>query len=676
MKKKLILGLTVLIFILMFLGDHYLKQSFQMTLGDYLQTMEPLSESDQAYLNSLSVITYGADSNSPPLRYVEEQSAQYKGIVVDYIDALSIELGVPIEFTPMQWSDALSALSSGQIDICDMHPSDDRGQVYDFSTPIYYQRGVILTKKTSPIQSEDNLSHGRVAVNDGDYSYEYLKNTHPSLDVIAAKDLEAAITLFLEDEVDAVIGDESVIQYFIEKEKLMGTLYIASGFLYEQEAVIAVNKGNSQLLTLINRGIARLKTKNTMSKIYEKWYGEQPLITKDTQKYKWQFIIQLVMIVSLISVSIFYYWHRKLSHEVHIRTRDLNASTQVLETTFDSLEQYLIVLDNKKQVIQVNNSFASYMNLSKEALRTHSMQELNKLMASPLLIETIETAYNKNTVTTCTFEHDYRSYKMNAYPMDNQETELKLLIFIEDITDTVLQQRQLLQSRKMVAVGQLAAGVAHEIRNPIGLIRNHTFLLKRFIKPHLTEDIAESMQTIDQSIERVNSIINNLLNFSRQNESPFVPRNLRKFIEDILNLNKKVIQENQVQVDLDCDNDYEVPLHIESMKHIIINLLTNSLEALDPGGKISIRVIPSASGFELIFADNGHGIPDHLQPVIFNPFFTTKSPDSGTGLGLYIVYNEIEKIHGQIDVDSSPKGTRFKLFIPNQQLKHKEEHHE
>lgn len=676
MKKKFILGLTVLIFILMFLGDHYLKQSFQMTLGDYIQTMEPLSDADQAYLDGLSVITYGADSNSPPLRYVEEQSSQYKGIVVEYIDALSIEIGLPIEFTPMQWSDALSALSSSHIDICDMHPSDDRGRVYDFSTPIYYQRGVILTKSTSPIQSEQDLSHGQVAVNDGDYSYEYLKNSHPNLDVIAAKDLEAAITLFLEDEVDAVIGDESVIQYFIEKENLMGKLYVASGFLYEQEAVIAVKKENSQLLTLINRGIARLKTKNTMAKIYKKWYGEQPLITKDTQKYKWQFIIQLVIIISLISVSIFYYWHRKLSHEVHIRTQDLNASTQVLETTFDSLEQYLIVLNSKKQVVQVNNSFASHMKLSKEILMGTPLKNLEILISTPLLIDTIQDAYDKNTAVSCSFEHNYRSYKMNGYPMDNQEAKVKLLIFIEDITDTVLQQRQLLQSRKMVAVGQLAAGVAHEIRNPIGLIRNHTFLLKRFMKAHLTEDIAESMQAIDQSIERVNSIINNLLNFSRQNESRFIPTNLRKFIEDILHLNNKLIQENQVHIDLICDDDYEVPLLIESMKHIVINLLTNSLEALTIGGEITINVKPSSNGFELIFTDNGHGIPDQLQPVIFNPFFTTKSPDSGTGLGLYIVYNEIEKMHGQINVDSSPKGTTFRLFIPIEESNLKEKYHE
>ncbi len=665
MKKKLLLSIAISLLVISIISDQYLKQSFQLSLVEYINALQPFTDEEQSILSSISVITYGSDSNSPPLRYVDPKTYQYKGLVVDYLDALSIELETPIDFTPLIWSEALSALSEGTIDICDMYPSKERAAYYDFSIPFYYQRGVILTRASSPVQRGEDISSHQIAGTNGDYAFEYLKSNYPKGKSVAVQDLEAAIDLLKGGAVDAVLGDESVITYFLEKEALNDDFYIADGFLYEQKAVLAVKKGNNDLLSILNKGITRLKTKSTMEKIHQKWYGTQPLITKNTQELKWQFIFQLLFITSCLSVTLLYFWNRSLSNEVNKQTKELIASGQVLEATFDGLRQFLLVLDKDKRIIEINKSYCDYHKRAKSEIKGLYLSDLPELMQNDVLNNHINTLLLDHKSFIIDFNHLKRSYQGSGHPISSKNEPFKLLLFIEDITDQVAQQQQLLQSRKMVAVGQLAAGVAHEIRNPIGLIRNHSFLLKRQLESTSNNDILESLNTIDHSIDRVNSIINNLLNFSRINSGDQKMINIKKFTTNIVDLNKELFEKKNTHFILRCSDSISVAISEESLKHIFINLITNSLDALQKNGTITIDINIEMDDLIIKFHDNGIGIkPEHIGKL-FDPFFTTKSPEDGTGLGLYIVYNEITKLNGSIKVISNAQdGTTFTCTLP------------
>lgn len=678
MKKRLALSLLAGLLIVLILGDQYLEQSYQLSIGQYIQAMQPFTEEEEAYLSSLPVLIYGSDSNSPPLRYVDTTTLQYKGLVIDYLDALSIELKTPVEFSPMKWQEALDALSQGRIDICDMHASEERSKTFDFTMPFYYQRSVILTKKSSPVQSEKDLDGSTVSGTEGDSIFEYLKSNYSETQVITSTNLEEAINLLQENKVDAVLGDEAVITYFLNHENISDDFYITKDILNEQEAAIAVQKGNTKLLALINKGIARLKTKETMNKIHEKWYGSQPLITKDTQQFKWQFIFQLLTITIVLIFLIFYYWNRELSKEVAKRTHALNASNQVLETTFDGLEQFLLVINNKYQLLEVNQSFAAYAGISKNELKKLSLLNASLLLNEASVKQEIEKTFALNCGFNMTFEHTHRFYKIDGYPLGSEATDSQLLLLIEDITDSNIQQQQLLQSRKMVAVGQLAAGVAHEIRNPLGLIRNHIFLLKRQLKNYFNEEDRDSVRIVEQSIDRINNIIDNLLNFSRQNKQKESEINLKSFVDALVDLNKKNFEQKNALFELNCSPSLRLALPIESMKHILINLMNNSLEAINNNGKLTLSIIEEAHCLTLIFTDNGKGIAKEILPTIFDPFFTTKNPDEGTGLGLYILYNEVSKMNGHVSVQSKEgSGTEFTIKLPlTKDAIHKEATHE
>lgn len=140
---------------------------------------------------------------------------------------------------------------------------------------------------------------------------------------------------------------------------------------------------------------------------------------------------------------------------------------------------------------------------------------------------------------------------------------------------------------------------------------------------------------------------------------------MKTFTEDLLALNIKLFEQKNAQFDLSCDEQINVILPIEPMKHIFINLITNGIDALEDTGIIKILITESNGQLMINFNDNGVGIdPEHLE-TIFDPFFTTKAPEDGTGLGLYIVYNEIRKLNGNIEVESSPDlGTSFTCNIP------------
>ena len=240
-----------------------------------------------------------------------------------------------------------------------------------------------------------------------------------------------------------------------------------------------------------------------------------------------------------------------------------------------------------------------------------------------------------------------------------------MLITVEDITNRKATEKQLLQSEKMAAIGQLAAGIAHEIRNPLGVIRNYCYLLKGKNARQNEEIYQKSIDNIELSVERASGIIDNLLNFSAISGDEFKEINIREFLLSILQLEKKSMKEMNIEATLSCENIF-INTNEESLKHIFINLITNAVDSMPNGGIIEVTCINKDPVIQIDITDMGIGIEKHNLDNIFNPFFTTKNPGKGTGLGLFIVYNEVEKLGGSIKITRSEinKGTTFRIEIP------------
>jgi len=655
MKKKIIKVCLLLILLVTAFFDIYMRIEYEDGLVSYLGKSHELTESERVWLREHGPIVYGSDQNSPPLRYLDENSGQFKGMVVDYLRALSIELGVEIEFKPLVWEDALIALETGESDISDMYPSEQRAEVYLFSDPIYNQKSIILTRSDeTQILSTSDLSGKIVAVQKGDYALDYLRSNTTESTFIYTDDYKESIALLVQGTVQAVVGDEPVMNYFVDEMGAKENSRIVEMPLFEMESVLAVPKSEEMLVSILNKGIYNLKKKETMEKIYQKWYGISAPFIKERFTEKIALFAGAVFIGIVLLGYLLYSWNRLLVIEVDKRTNELNTSRRNLQTTFDSLKHLMIVLDRDGSIINVNRAYSA-------ATRDNTPVLMEFENIKQIIDNTFEDGKSHQEELTL----QNKIYEIETYPMEERGGEVsRILVMAKDVTSVRISEQKLLQSNKMTAVGQLAAGVAHEIRNPLGTIRNFTYILKN----DLTKDEKKrdkSIEIIETSVEKASRIIDNLLNFSSISGDDFEMTNLHAFVSDILSLEHKLMSRQNIVSSFECAEDLNCIINRESMKHIIINLISNAVDAMPDGGGLAISCKKSSGQLMIECADTGTGIDEENLENIFNPFFTTKQRSGGTGLGLYLTYNEVKKLDGDITVDSVlGEGTAFTVLLP------------
>jgi two-component system NtrC family sensor kinase len=272
--------------------------------------------------------------------------------------------------------------------------------------------------------------------------------------------------------------------------------------------------------------------------------------------------------------------------------------------------------------------------------------------------------------------NDFRHYEIIASPLKTSPTgERQILLFKRDVTREKEFQAQFYQAEKMATVGALAAGVAHEINNPLtailgfaqGLQRRNTRLLGK-IDEELYDDFKEYTETIIKESLRCRDIVQTLLTFSRPTVASLSHVDLNQCVTDTLFILKHHFKEqNNLVVTTELMDDLPKILGDESqLKQVIINLLTNALDATSADGTIRIKTLADATNrVELVIEDSGSGIPPELQDKLFEPFFTTKPVGKGIGIGLSTCYTIVQNHHGEISVTSVVgKGSAFRVSLP------------
>jgi PAS domain S-box-containing protein len=234
-----------------------------------------------------------------------------------------------------------------------------------------------------------------------------------------------------------------------------------------------------------------------------------------------------------------------------------------------------------------------------------------------------------------------------------------------DISARKRLESQLIQSEKMAAIGQLAAGIAHEIRNPLGIIMNALYDLSEIVDstdPAVQDDV----RIAKEEISRAQAIINNLLEFSRESRAELERVDINDLLRRTLQLMNKSLQNSGVRVIAELVPLANCVANQNALRQIFLNLITNAQQAMPNGGELFVRTAPLLDGrIRLEFRDTGVGIPaEHLKDI-FNPFFTTKAPGQGTGLGLSVVHSVVKRYHGDIQVESEVDcGTTFTIEFP------------
>lgn len=665
MKKRILWALILFLFISIWFADQLYIAEYNIGLVDLFRGSSNLTFDEKQWLAQHGPIVYASDHSTPPLRYVDSETGQYKGVALDFLQAMSLELGTEIVVKPMVWQDALDSLAIGKTDICDMYPSDKRARLYDFSDPIYYQRGVIVIPKDSDIRSIRDLAGTSVGTQQGDYVNDFLIEQVDGIRFRLFEDYTDTILALKNGDIDAAAGDEPVLIWLMQQYNMTGAFQIVQEPLYELESVFSVPKGEKELLSIINKGIYALNRRNVMEQIQQKWFGISTPITNASNSNTLPVILLFTVSTVLIAVFLSWSWNIKLKAEVNRRTEELYQSRNDLQTTFDSLTHLMVVLRRNGRIAAVNQAFCTAVSLEETQLLGRLYTSVDNLLNADQCGTFIDRSFETGTSDKIEVIYEKRQYEITTFPLPSSTSKVeRLLILCEDITDIRVAQKQMLQENKMAAIGQLAAGMAHEIRNPLGIIRNYVFLLKR--KNNDPEPVTEKAYTqIEHSVDQASNIIDNLLNFSRISSDQFSTLNIFAFFKDIIELNHKVMEKRDVIYRIECDPNLQYRIPEESLKMILINLISNAIDAMPDGGHLILGAKKQDQGLRLYCQDTGTGIDQDKLDEIFNPFFTTKSPGEGTGLGLFIAYNEVKKLGGELQAQSElGVGTTFTIHLP------------
>jgi two-component system NtrC family sensor kinase len=264
-----------------------------------------------------------------------------------------------------------------------------------------------------------------------------------------------------------------------------------------------------------------------------------------------------------------------------------------------------------------------------------------------------------------------RSYRISRIPMRLDGEAITHVITIgEDVTEARDTQLRILQSEKLAAVGQLAAGVMHEINNPLATIGACVAAIEARMGSPADETVREYLEIIDKEVVRCTHIVDGLLDFSRPKEgSPKDPVGVNSLVDQTLFLLKHHQRFNRLTVTKELGTELPPVLaNGEQMIQVLMALMLNGVDAVDDGGSMTVRTSRSREHPDevmIAIEDTGHGIAPSDLPKIFEPFYTTKPPGRGTGLGLSICYGIVEQHLGRIEVDSEPgQGSTFRVFLP------------
>ena len=238
-----------------------------------------------------------------------------------------------------------------------------------------------------------------------------------------------------------------------------------------------------------------------------------------------------------------------------------------------------------------------------------------------------------------------------------------ILIMLRDISERKRLQEQLKKTERIAELGTLASGMAHEIGTPMNVILGRA----EYLMDRVTEEpVRKGLQTIISQVERITRVMNQLLSFARRKPPQPIALDLKKVVEDGLDMFEERFARGQIQVVTELPDECPpVQADGDQMSQVFINLVMNAVHAMSEGGILRVGLAPEKQMVKLTVGDTGHGIPKDAIRKIFDPFFTTKEFGKGTGLGLTVVKGIIEEHQGSIAVESQEgKGTTFSILLP------------
>ena len=376
------------------------------------------------------------------------------------------------------------------------------------------------------------------------------------------------------------------------------------------------------------------------------------------------FIMAAILLI-LGTAAIFFIF---VIQNYYLVDRTLKQTKDYARQVLASMANGLVSIDIKGRIVSYNSLALDLLDLDDAEAQNMDFQDVIDIHDNAIQ----QTLQNCIPVIEQEISYKQKSGKtipmaLSATPIKNEEGTCEgAVIVLRDLSEIKQLEEKVRRSEKLAAIGELASGVAHEIRNPLSSIRGFAQFLKHALKDKpRDQQYAETMVT---EVDRINNVVTDLLTFARPMEADLKPTDIAELVEHAVRLVEADAKSHIVDIHINIAELLEFKLDANQMTQALLNLLLNSLQAVKQRGYIEIGAEPNSrnSGIRIWIEDDGPGITKDQIEKIFEPFFTTR--ETGTGLGLSIVHKIVENHNGEIRVESPPDGkrhgSRFTIILP------------
>lgn len=347
---------------------------------------------------------------------------------------------------------------------------------------------------------------------------------------------------------------------------------------------------------------------------------------------------------------------------------NIKSNATILQTIINGISDPLALIGKDCNMIAANNTYQEWLSKNKKMVLNIMEKEQQNCNAETITCQKIkELLNNKEEIIEKYKTENDEYYLIHLYPIKNNQNEVvKIVHYIQDITKQRRLELQMAHAEKMAIIGQMAAGFAHEINNPLSIIQCYTkLLMKKFIND---QETINDLKIIEKHTNSSKNIVENLLYFSRHKKTIYEQIDINKIILETLSIIKKQFEKKNIFITNRLQED--IPMIYgdrEKLKQVLLNILINAEQAISGHGEITIT-----TGFDedrnevsVSIKDTGCGIPEQHLMHVFEPFFTTKPPGEGTGLGLFVSYDIIHEHNGDIILKSTEhQGTEIFITLP------------
>ena len=379
---------------------------------------------------------------------------------------------------------------------------------------------------------------------------------------------------------------------------------------------------------------------------------------------RWQFRLALLVVLNLVVTG---FAIQLLWNAYRTSQRTLQRIKALASDILTSVDQAIITTDLDGLITSMNRQAFELLNTNTESVN----QPLGHLPQTiPLEAFWRRSPFKRGQGHSETFcPSPASTLRLNCQPLrSHHEDIIGSVIQVRDITEQALTEDRLRRIERFMGLGSLAAGLHHEIKNPLAALSLHVQLLDEQLEDSSSQETQETLAIIRSEVHRVGGVLENFRDYASIDRLNVEPVDLTTLVEQQVRLIRPQAESHGIELDLSLFSEGTSPV-IETdrvrLEQVLLNLILNGMEAIKQNGTLAISIQEEHQGLVLSLADTGPGIPATIRDRVFDPYFTTKS--GGTGMGLALCDKIARQHNGSLDFTSGTTGTTFRLFLPHHQ---------